>query len=342
MSSIISNHNPDILLSLTADWQVWLQNNIAKNVSEDQLIQSMAKGNIAEDTARRCIHAIKHAEAINKQIGLKPMAPLLGDWQKWVDEQLNAGHLERSMIQAATLSIRLANSNRLKKLREASEKQGFTYEPNIFPVKGAVHHAGRTMPVVMDIDKPRIVLFANVLSKEECEQLIAFSQPKMQQSVLRNEASTEMEVSKVRTSEGAYLKLGETALIQTIEERISALINWPVDKGEGMQVLHYQTGAEYRPHFDFFTPELAGSKINMKRGGQRVSTLIMYLNDVEDGGETIFPKQNIKIKAVQGNALYFSYTNSKNELDRNTLHGGAPVLKGEKWIMTKWLRQDKI
>jgi DeoR/GlpR family transcriptional regulator of sugar metabolism len=79
------------------------------------------------------------------------------------------------------------------------DKRGFTYEPHIFPVKGAVHHAGRTMPVVMDIDKPRIVLFANVLSKEECEQLIAFSQPKMQQSVLRNEASTEMEVSKART-----------------------------------------------------------------------------------------------------------------------------------------------
>ncbi len=61
---------------------------------------------------------------------------------------------------------------------------------------------------------------------------------------------------------------------------------------------------------------------------------------VEGGGETFFPKLNLKIKAVQGNALYFSYTNSKNEVDRMTLHGGSPVIRGEKWIMTKWMRQE--
>ena len=142
--------------------------------------------------------------------------------------------------------------------------------------------------------------------------------------------------------DSAFLKLSETPLVQRLEARIAALTHWPVAKGEGLQVLHYSTGAEYVPHYDFFAPEQPGSQFSLKRGGQRVATLIVYLNTVEEGGETIFPKLNLKVKAIQGNALYFSYTNSKNELDRNTFHGGAPVVQGDKWIMTKWMRQENL
>jgi prolyl 4-hydroxylase len=73
-----------------------------------------------------------------------------------------------------------------------------------------------------------------------------------------------------------------------------------------------------------------------------VATLIVYLNTVEEGGETVFPKLNLKFKPVQGDALYFAYADTNNELDRMTLHGGAPVLQGNKWIMTKWMRQEKF
>ena len=116
----------------------------------------------------------------------------------------------------------------------------------------------------------------------------------------------------------------------------------PMERGEGMQVLDYPEGGEYRPHFDFFPPEQPGSIGQLKRGGQRVATLIVYLNTVEEGGETIFPRINVNVTPVQGNALFFSYANSNNELDRNTLHGGASVIKGEKWIMTKWMRTNAI
>jgi prolyl 4-hydroxylase len=76
-------------------------------------------------------------------------------------------------------------------------------------------------------------------------------------------------------------------------------------------------------------------------GGQRVATLIIYLNNVAQGGETIFPEINLKITPIQGNALYFAYTNSKNQVDPLTLHGGCPVLEGEKFIATKWMRQKE-
>lgn len=330
------------LLLISADWQIWLQDNMARDVPDDKLIASMVKGNIAEELARSCIASVRHTATLNKQLGIKHLAPLQGDWQTWLDTQIAAGGIERTLIDAATLSIRSKFAKHRKQMREQSESKGYTYEPPLFPLSGALQADGRTMPILMSMDKPRIVLFGNVLSKEECEQIIALAQPKMAPSQTRNNATAELVVTQQRTSQGTFLKLGETPLVHRLEARIAALTQWPVAKGEGLQVLHYLKDGEYQPHYDFFAPELSGSQFSLKRGGQRVATLIVYLNTVEDGGETIFPKLNLKVKAIQGNALYFSYTNTKNELDRNTFHGGAPVLQGDKWIMTKWMRQENI
>jgi prolyl 4-hydroxylase len=84
---------------------------------------------------------------------------------------------------------------------------------------------------------------------------------------------------------------------------------------------------------------LPGSAPHIARGGQRVATLIMYLNEVEEGGETIFPNIDLKVIPVQGSAIYFAYTNTNSQVDPLTYHGGNPVTKGEKWIATKWMRQ---
>jgi prolyl 4-hydroxylase len=116
-------------------------------------------------------------------------------------------------------------------------------------------------------------------------------------------------------------------------------MNWPVENGEGLQILHYGTTGEYRPHFDYFPPDQAGSAVHTAHGGQRVATLVIYLNDVADGGETIFPEAGMSVAANKGGAVYFRYLNGQRQLDPLTLHGGAPVLGGDKWIMTKWMRE---
>ena len=92
-------------------------------------------------------------------------------------------------------------------------------------------------------------------------------------------------VSKVRTSTGHFLTRDEDAVVSRIEERIAAFAMIPADHGEGMQILHYTSGQKYEPHFDYFQ-----DKENTKHGGQRVATVLLYLSDVEEGGETIFPK----------------------------------------------------
>jgi hypothetical protein len=139
-------------------------------------------------------------------------------------------------------------------------------------------------------------------------------------------------------------KPGFMALFSThppIEQRIAALLRWPAKRGEGLQVLRYASGAQYRPHFDYFPPDDPGSAAVMATGGQRVSTLVMYLNAVEDGGGTIFPELGLEVLPQPGSAVHFEYCNSLGQVDPRTLHGGAPVRAGEKWIVTKWVRQHR-
>jgi prolyl 4-hydroxylase len=119
-------------------------------------------------------------------------------------------------------------------------------------------------------------------------------------------------------------------------------MNCPVANGEGLQVLRYGPGGHVRPHFDFLVPSNAANSESIARSGQRLSTLIVYLNDVLEGGETVFPEIGLSVVPRRGGALYFEYTNSRMQVDLKTAHGGAPVGKGEKWVVTKWMRARRF
>lgn len=129
---------------------------------------------------------------------------------------------------------------------------------------------------------------------------------------------------------GSYFPLCEDELITRIDQRFTRLMNWPLDHGEALQILHYGIGGEYSAHFDFFTPDAPGSVRPLAMAGQRISTLVMYLNDVEAGGETYFPETGLAVMPKKGQVLYFHYQNAKGQLDLLTLHGSTPVTAGEK------------
>ena len=60
------------------------------------------------------------------------------------------------------------------------------------------------------------------------------------------------------------------------------------ENGEQMQILHYEHGQKYEPHADFFVDDF-----NVRAGGNRVATVLMYLSNVDKGGETIFPASEV-------------------------------------------------
>ena len=216
-----------------------------------------------------------------------------------------------------------------------------TYQYDALPVASSnlIRAFDRDVKVVMRCERPQVVVFADVLSPEECAEMMERSRHRLKRSTTVNPDTGQEDVIRNRTSEGIWFQRGEDALIERLDQRISSLMNWPVENGEGLQILHYNTSGEYRPHFDYFPPDQPGSAVHTARGGQRVATLIVYLNDVPDGGETIFPEAGLSVTGRQGGAVYFRYLNGQRQLDPLTLHGGAPVLGGDKWIMTKWMRE---
>ncbi|XP_030447109.1 probable prolyl 4-hydroxylase 3 isoform X1 [Syzygium oleosum] len=206
--------------------------------------------------------------------------------------------------------------------------------------------------------EPRAFIYHGFLSKEECEYLINLAKPHMAKSTVVDSATGKSKDSRVRTSSGTFLLRGRDKIIRDIEKRIADFTFIPVEHGEGLQILHYEVGQKYDAHYDYFLDEF-----NTKNGGQRIATLLMYLSDVEEGGETVFPaakgnfsavpwwdqlsecgKQGLSVKPRMGDALLFWSMRPDATLDPSSLHGGCPVVIGNKWSSTKWmhLREYKV
>jgi len=193
--------------------------------------------------------------------------------------------------------------------------------------------------VVARISRPVIAVLANVMGAGECEALIALARPRLSHSTVVDPVTGHERVAEYRDSEAMFFLPGETPLIAALEARFSAIMNMPIDHGEGLQVLRYGPGARYEPHVDFLVPRNEAVEQSLGRSGQRVSSLVVYLNDVPGGGETTFPHSGLSVCPLQGNAVYFEYCNSRGQVDATSLHAGAPVTQGEKWAVTKWMRE---
>ncbi|CAL1394663.1 unnamed protein product [Linum trigynum] len=203
--------------------------------------------------------------------------------------------------------------------------------------------------------EPRAFVYHNFLSKEECEYLISLAKPHMVKSTVVDSETGKSKDSRVRTSSGTFLARGRDKVVREIEKRIADFTFIPVEHGEGLQILHYEVGQKYEPHFDYFMDDY-----NTKNGGQRIATILMYLSDVEEGGETVFPsakgnysavpwwnelsecgKKGLSVKPKMGDALLFWSMKPDASLDPSSLHGGCAVIKGNKWSSTKWMRVNE-
>jgi prolyl 4-hydroxylase len=211
--------------------------------------------------------------------------------------------------------------------------------PSRLPATGTLIAGERRVPVVLRLAQPSLAVFDDVMSEDECAQLIAAARPHLRPSTIVDPATGKDSQSAARSSEGMFFRLAENPLVERLDRRLSALMQLPMDHGEGLQVLRYPVGAQSTPHYDFLMPTSDANRASLARSGQRVSTLIVYLNAVERGGETVFPESGLEVAPRRGSALYFEYCNADGQLDPQSLHAGAPVVAGEKWIVTKWMRE---
>jgi prolyl 4-hydroxylase len=211
-------------------------------------------------------------------------------------------------------------------------------EPDLTDSPSSLIVEGHEVQVLIEMRNPRAVVFGGLLTDDECDQIVAIAGARMERStVIATAESDSNQVSDIRTSFGTFLRRGDHEVCNRIDARVQALVNWPVDFTEDLQVLRYDRGAEYKPHHDFFEPAAGHWTPTLRRGGQRVGSIIMYLNTPERGGGTVFPDVPMDVFARKGNAVLFSYPDP--DPATRTLHGGTPVLAGEKWAAVKWFRQ---
>lgn len=185
----------------------------------------------------------------------------------------------------------------------------------------------------------RYQIIDNFLTVDECLQLIEVARPKLEKSGSWSLETASTQYSDYRISEHTYFYTGENDLVRTIESRIEQLSGLPASHGEGIQILRYGVGGHYKVHCDWFDPRYPGNEPVLKVGGQRAATVLMYLNNVPVGGDTYFPKINLRVKPKMGTALFWWNVDEHGTADVMTLHAGEDVIEGEKWIATKWLRE---
>lgn len=185
----------------------------------------------------------------------------------------------------------------------------------------------------------RVYRVRDLLDRRWCGYLMQAASPKLTRSrVVRADGRKEEDAA--RTSEDmSFHRDTVDTVITWYRERIARLTYLPRSHQEPLAVLRYRAGGDqYRPHHDFFDPA-RGHGAAMVDGGQRIVTLLAYLNRVDAGGETRFPAIDLTVPPRMGEGLLFFNVRPDGSLDQNTRHAGLPVERGEKWVSTCWIRE---
>jgi hypothetical protein len=124
-----------------------------------------------------------------------------------------------------------------------------------------------------------------------------------------------------------------------VRERLAAAAGLPTVQLEAPQVLHYTVGQRFAHHVDYFEPSSPRMAADMAINGQRVATALLYLNDEGlEGGETDFPRLGLRHRGRKGDALVFFNVDATGRADPRTWHAGLPPTRGEKWLLSQWMR----
>jgi prolyl 4-hydroxylase len=174
----------------------------------------------------------------------------------------------------------------------------------------------------------------NFLSIEECDELI-----KESSSHFFRTTTLGKEIDGYRVAEGAWLS-NSLDIVKNLKQKVNEESGIPISNMEGTHIVKYEIGGEYKVHHDFFHPNESYFPNEMKRGGQRLKTALVYLNDEFTGGETEFPKMSIKVKPKKGKLVLWDNTNPDGSPDYESLHAGLPVESGTKYIAVVWIRES--
>ncbi|MEX0962502.1 MAG: 2OG-Fe(II) oxygenase [Pseudohongiellaceae bacterium] len=187
-------------------------------------------------------------------------------------------------------------------------------------------------------DDPLVCVFENFILDKEIEALLAAAKPILQQALVSADQSGV--TSDGRTGSSCWIAHSHNAVIEELSLRIAEVVGIGLECAESLQVIHYDESEQYAPHFDAWDKTTERGQRCMAKGGQRMVTCLFYLNDVARGGGTSFPNLDMEIQAKKGRMLLFHNCHEgSTQRHPDSLHGGMPVLQGEKWGCNFWFRE---
>ena len=218
-------------------------------------------------------------------------------------------------------------ARRWRQLRESVDVQAWRQPP----------------PARQLLDVPRVLTVEQLLPAAICDWIIGQSAPRLVRAEVTDPKTGRTIMGSTRTNRVANFGLAETSLLNLlIQTRIAAVLGAPVTMMEAFAVLNYRPGEEASEHHDYLDPAVAAYADDIARLGQRVATALVYLNDDYEGGETDFPELGIRHRGGKGDVLIFLSVDASGAPDPRTLHAGRPPTRGEKWVLSQFIRNKPL
>ncbi len=187
---------------------------------------------------------------------------------------------------------------------------------------------------------PKICIIDDFLSENECDHIINKAKDQLKRALVAGNGKGY--VSKGRSGKNCWMAHNADNIFNNVVGRIAELVGYPLDNAESFQVIYYDVDQQYRRHCDAWKFDTSDKSARcLLRGGQRMVTALVYLNDVGAGGETRFTKLDINVNPKKGRLLLFhNCLKDSNVVHPLIEHAGMPVIKGEKYAFNLWFRQQ--
>jgi len=182
-------------------------------------------------------------------------------------------------------------------------------------------------------------LYPKLLDESFCKFLQLLASNRLEEAGTLGE-----EIDGYRVAQSCWLGdlLESTPELKKIQQFVSDITNLPIENQEDIHIVKYQKGGEYKIHHDWFDDETLEQEQETERGGNRVFSFLVYLNDDFEGGETDFPSLEYKVKPELGKGVLWRNIDEEGNPILESEHAGLPVEEGTKWILIVWIREDKF
>lgn len=266
---------------------------------------------------------------------------LTDEWRNWIRHSLDQGDEKNKIFTTAF-------KHNLDPCSLALELGGFEhtgldhsqiqfYKKGIFKTWASAPLIEPTnLPRAWKVDSPLLQLYeiSDFLSREECDNIIDTIDTKLVQSTV-----TTGKHENFRTSRTCSLTSVDPYTCRTLDQKISSLVGAHPSMSDKIEGVRYDEGQYFKAHYDWFLKGESYYENQTNIGGQRTWTIMIFLNFVEEGGETMFTHLGKKFTPIPGTALCWNNLYYDGTPNKNTMHEALPVIKGSKYVITKWFRE---